>query len=100
MKPAATIQDMIDAVLNGESDGAVIDTDTGSFYELMNKNLTMIRFSGSNGFNLGYHGVCAGVRKDDGELLHKINVAIAGIDRSERKRIMDSVNTRMVKNLR
>lgn len=100
MKPANTIQDMVEAVANGEADGAVIDTDTGSFYEIMNKNLTLIKFSPGDGFNLGYHGVCAGVRKDDGELLHKINIAIAGIDRSERKRIMDSVNTRMVKNLR
>ena len=100
LKPVDTIQDMIGHVLNGEADGAVIDTDTGSFYELMHKNLTLVEFRNDDGFKLGFSGVCAGVRKDDGELLRKINTALASIDRSERKKIMDSVNSRMRMNLR
>lgn len=100
VEPAATIKAMIDLVLEEKADGAVIDTDTGHFYEITNKNLTLIKFSGDKGFNLGFRGVCVGVRKKDTELLHRINLAIYGIDQSERQRIMDSVNTRMVKNLR
>lgn len=99
-KPSNTVPGMIDAVLDGHVDGAVIDIDTGHFYELMNKNLTLIKFSENEGFKLGFHGVCAGVRKKDKELLHKINVALYGIDHSERKRIMDSVSSRMITNLR
>ena len=100
LSPVATIQNMIDAVLKGDADGAVIDLDTGSFYEIMNKNLTLIKFSENDGFKLGFSGVCAGVKKGNDELLHKINIALASIDRSERKRIMDSVNTRMIRSLR
>lgn len=99
-RPADTVPGMIDFVLNGDVDGAVIDTDTGHFYEIMNKNLTLVKFSEDEGFKLGFHGVCAGVRKNDTELLHRINVALYGIDHSERKRIMDDVSSRMVTNLR
>ncbi|MBQ3403337.1 MAG: transporter substrate-binding domain-containing protein [Synergistaceae bacterium] len=99
LPPKDKIQAMIDAVLNEEADGAVIDTDTGHFYEVMNKNLTLIKFSEEAGFRLGFHGVCAGVRKDDTELLHKINIALNNIPRSERKKIMDTATSRMMTNL-
>ena len=100
LKPADTIKGMIDAVLNGDADGAVIDTDTGHFYEIMNKNLTLIEFHKDDGFKLGFSGVCAGVRKNDTELLHRINLALSSIDQSERQRIMDSVNLRMASQMR
>ena len=99
LKPTAKVQGMIDAVLRDEADGAVIDTDTGNYYELTNKNLTMIKFSENEGFELGFTGVCAGVRKDDTELLHKINIALEKISRSERQKIMDTATSRMMTNL-
>ena len=99
IKPTAKVQGMIDAVLRDEADGAVIDTDTGNYYELTNKNLTMIKFSENEGFELGFTGVCAGVRKDDTELLHKINIALEKISRSERQKIMDTATSRMMTNL-
>ena len=99
-KPSDTVPKMIDVVVNGDADGAVIDTDTGHFYEIMNKNLTLIQFPENEGFKLGFSGVCAGVRKKDTELLHKINVALYGIDRRERKRIMDDVSSRMMATMR
>ena len=99
-KPSDTVPKMIDVVVNGDADGAVIDTDTGHFYEIMNKNLTLIQFPENEGFKLGFSGVCAGVRKKDTELLHKINIALYGIDRRERKRIMDDVSSRMMATMR
>ena len=96
MKPVDTIKEMIDAVISGEAHGAVIDIEAGQYYELVNKPLKLVKFSGDDGFNLGFHGVCAAVRKGDSELLHRINLAIAGIDKHERQRIMDGVNSRML----
>ena len=99
-EPAGTVRGLIELVLRGDVDGAVIDTDTGHFYEITNKNLTLIQFSENNGFNLGFNGVCAGVRKRDTELLHRINLALFSINRSERQKVMDSVKSRMTANLR
>lgn len=97
LKPVEKIQSMIDEILSGQADGAVIDTDTGRYYETMNKNLTLIKFSENDGFNLGFSGVCVGVRKGDTELLNRINIALSNITSSERQRIMDTVTTRMMK---
>ena len=96
LKPSVSIQGMIEAVLNGHADGAVIDTDTGHYYETMNKNLTLIKFPEDKGFSLGFSGVCVAVRKKDTELLNKINIALGNIKSSERKKIMDSATTRMM----
>ena len=100
LKPVDTIQGMVDAVAGGKADGAVIDIDTGHFYEMINKNLTLIKFSDDKGFQLGFRGVCAGVRKGDRELLHRINLALSVIELSERQKIMDAVNSRMATTLR
>ena len=95
-RPEDTVQGMIDRVLNGDADGAVIDTDTGHYYEMINKNLTLVKFTEGGGFQLGFTGVCAGVRKNDIELLNRINMALEGISRSERQNIMDKVKSRMM----
>lgn len=96
LNPSPNIQGMIDAVLDGTADGCVIDTDTGHYYENMNKSLTLIKFKDGNGFKLGFSGVCAGVRKNDTELLHRINIALGNIQSSKRKTIMDGVTSRMM----
>ena len=97
LQPADKIQGMINAILEGKADGAVIDIDTGQFYELTNKNLTLIKFPADGGFKLGYSGVCAGVRKDDSRLLYRINIALGKISRSERQKIMEAAYHRMMK---
>ena len=99
LKPAEKINGMIDAVLRDEADGAVIDTDTGQYYELTNKNLTMIKFPENEGFELGFTGVCAALRKGDKELLNKINIALEKISRSERQKIMGAAASQMMTNL-
>ena len=96
VKPVETIQSMIDLVLQEKADGAVIDVDTGHFHELMNKRLTLIKFPENEGFELGFHGVCAAVRKDNVELLHRINVALSEISQAERKNIMETATSRMM----
>lgn len=96
VKPAATIQAMIECVLQDKADGAVIDVDTGKFHELTNQGLTLVQFPAGKGFQLGFNGVCVGVRKEDDELLHNINVALAGISKNERKRLMDVATSRMM----
>ena len=96
LKPVETINGIVDCVLREEADGAVIDVDTGHFHELMNKGLTLIKFPENKGFELGFTGVCAAVRKGDDELRHKINIALSGISRTERRDIMDTVTSRMM----
>lgn len=94
-KPVDTIKGMIDCVMNGQVDGAVIDTDTGHFYEIIHNNLTLIKFPENDGFKLGFRGVCAGIRKGDRELLHRINLALSTIGLNDRQKIMDSVHLRL-----
>ncbi len=96
VEPLESVKEVIDAVLQDKADGAVIETDKGSFYELTNKNLTLIKFPADKGFRLGFHGVCAAVRKDDKELLSRINESVAGISRNERQKIMDEATSRMM----
>ena len=100
LQPETTVHGMIDRVADGTADGAVIDTDTGHFYELTNPALELIKFPEGKGFELGFNGVCAGVRKNDIALLRRINEAVSGIKNSERQKIMDSVNSRMMTNLK
>ena len=98
-KPTETVQEMLDAIVHSKVDGAVINVDTGRTYEAAYKNLTMIRFPEGRGFKLGFHGICAGVRKNDTELLHRINKALVGITRNERRRIMNDTVSRLLKGI-
>ena len=100
LQPVDSVRGMIDAVLNAEADGAVIDYDTGSYYEVMNKELALVKFPADGGFKLGFNGVCAAVKKENGDLLHRIDIAILEIDRSTRQKTMDEVSSRMITNLR
>ena len=100
LEPAETVPDMIARLMNGKTDGIVINLDTGQSYErLYSTNLTMIRFPGNVGFKLGFNGVCAGLRKDDTKLLKEVNDAINSIPTRQRQRIMDQTISRVWKNL-
>lgn len=94
-----TVTEMLEAITSGRADASVINLDTGRSYEVVHKNLKVIRFPKGRGFNVGFSGICAGVRKNDKELLSKINDAIEGIKKSERRSIMEKVVARLWKNL-
>lgn len=96
LKPETVLQGMIDAILDNRADGAVIDVDTGQYYETMNKNLTLIKFSDDEGFKLGFSGVCVGLRKGNTELRHRINLALGHIPLHERQRLMSGASSRMM----
>lgn len=99
VRPLDSVKEVIDSVLNDKADGAVIEVDTGHFYELSNKNLMLIEFSDGDGFKLNFNGVCAGVRKGNTDLLRRINDALYDINHGERRKIMESVSVRMMTNL-
>lgn len=94
-----TVSEMIEAVTTGRADASVLNLDTARSYEVTYQNLKVIRFPKGQGFKVGFHGICAGVRKNDKELLHNINEAIDSIKKSERRSIMDKVVARLWKNL-
>ena len=100
LEPAETVPDMIARLMNKKTDGIVVNLDAGQSYErLYSTNLTLIRFSEGAGFDLGFVGTCAGVRKDDSKLLNDINDAINSITTRQRQRIMDQTISRVWKNL-
>lgn len=97
--PLESVSEVLQRVLNGEVDGLVVNVDTGRSYERTYSSLKLITFPEGKGFTLGFHGVCAGVRKRDKDLLNDINRAIGSISQRERVRIMDSSVSRVWKNL-
>ena len=99
MTPVDTIPEMLYAVINGDADGTVINLDTGRSYEASHNNLKVIRFPEYNGFKLDFNGICAGVRKGDNKLLKEINDSISKLSKHDRQLIMDSVISRLWRNL-
>ena len=94
-----TVPEMIRAVTGGQADAIVINLDTGRSYEATYSNLKVIRFPENEGFKIGFHGICAGVRKSDTDLLNKINIMLRQLTRDERQKIMDSTISRLWKGL-
>ena len=98
MPAVDNVSEMLDAVTNGKVDGIVINLDTGRSYEATHSNLKLIRFPENEGFEIGFNGICAGVRKDDTELLNRINMVIGRTTKNERQKIMDATVSRLLKN--
>lgn len=94
-----TVSEMLDAVTSGKVDGIVINLDTGRSYEATYANLKVIRFPENEGFVIGFNGICAGVRKEDTELLHRINRILTETTKSERQKIMDMTVSRLLKSV-
>ena len=90
MTPVEAQTEVIDAVVNLSADGTVVNYDTGLSYQSMYNNLVVIYFHDDDGFELGFTGLCAGVRKNDRKLLDELNSAIEGITQRQRQRIMDN----------
>ncbi len=91
-----TVPEMLDAVISGRVDGIVINLDTGRSYEASHKELKLIHFPEDEGFVIGFTGICAALRKDDTELLRRVNRIIDDLKRSERQKIMDGTVARLL----
>ena len=99
MTPVNSVQEMLNAVINGEADGSVINLDTGRSYEAAHKNLKIIRFNDSNNLLQDFNGICAGVHKGDTKLLKEINDAIKKLSKHDKQLIMDQVISRLWRSL-
>lgn len=95
MPPASTQGALLNNLINFKVDGIVINFDTALAYEKTYTNLAVIHFSEGEGFELGFNGVCAGLRKSDTKLFDDINNAIKSITQKERQRIMDQTISRV-----
>ena len=87
--PAETQTEVINEVIEFKADGTVVNYDTGMSYEKSYTNLQVIHFSDEKGFNLGFTGLCAGVRKQDQKLIDEFNSVINDMTQRQRQRIMD-----------
>ena len=94
-----TVPEMLKAVTSGQADATVINLDTGRSYEATYSNLKLIRFPENEGFNVGFHGICAGVKKSNTDLLNKINIMLKQLPQNERQKIMDSTISRLWKDV-
>ena len=94
-----TVADMLIAVTTGKADGSVLNLDTAHSYEIIYKNIKVIRFPENEGFKVDFSGICAGLRKTDSSLTYRINEALSSITKSERKTIMEDTVSRLWKNL-
>ena len=99
LPPLENITSMVEALKAGKVDGIVINVDTGQSYERLDSSLVLIRFPEHSGFELGFNGICAGVRKEDVKLLEDINNAIDNIPMKQRQKLMDQTIARIWENL-
>lgn len=95
VSPVDTIPNMIDRLNAGTVDGIVINLDSAAAYQKTYPNLSIIDFPDDNGFHLDFNGICAGVRKDDTELLNEINAALDDIPTEKRQELMDMVTAKV-----
>ena len=99
LQPLDSQTSVIMEVINFNADGTVVNYDTGLSYEKTYPNITVIYFAEEQGFELGFTGLCAGIRKSDRKLLDEINYAIESISYRQRQRIMDNTIANLWKNL-
>ena len=96
-RPAVdTVADMLIAVTTGRADASILNLDTARSYEVTYKNIKVIRFPKDRGFNVGFNGICAGLRKNDSSLIYRINEALNTIPKSERRKIMEQTISRLM----
>ena len=100
MPPLDNQTDVIDEVISFNADGMVVNYDTGLSYEHRHRrDLKALHFEKEDGFDLGFTGLCAGVRKNDKELLASLNAAIEELSIKQRQKIMDQSIKRAGDNL-
>jgi len=91
-----TVADMLIAVTTGRADASILNLDTARSYEVTYKNIKVIRFPKDKGFNVGFNGICAGLRKNDSSLIYRINEVLNTIPKSERRKIMEQTISRLM----
>lgn len=91
-----TVADMLIAVTTGQADASILNLDTARSYEVTYKNIKVIRFPKDKGFNVGFNGICAGLRKNDSSLIYRINEVLNTIPKSERRKIMEQTISRLM----
>ena len=89
LEPVSSVTESVNMVVEQKADGAVINHDTAQAYLRKHRELRLVRFADKKGFRLDFNGTCAGVRKNDTELLEEINAALHKISKRDRKRLMD-----------
>lgn len=89
ISPVDAIPNMLDRLNAGTVDGIVINLDSAQAYIKTYPNLSVVDFPDGEGFQLDFNGICIGLRKDDTELLSKVNEALAGISTEVRQGLMD-----------
>ena len=97
VSPVDTIPNMLDRLNNNTVDGIVINLDSAQAYMKTHTNLTVVDFPDDDGFNLDFNGICVGLRKEDKELLKKVNEALSGITTEKRQELMDQATTKVGK---
>ena len=89
LQPVDSVGEMLEKLKNKEVDGIILDVEIFTMYHQTYPNMMMIKFPKGQGFNFGYTGVCAGVRKNDTRTLNDINDALNKLSKHERQKIMD-----------
>jgi len=89
IQPVDSVVEMLEKLKNKEVDGIILENEIFNAYQQSYPNMMSIKFPKGEGFNFGYTGVCAGVRKDDERLLNEINKTLKNLSRRDRQRIMD-----------
>ena len=89
-KRKANRQKAVDRLNAGTVDGIVINFDSAQAYIKTYPDLTVVDFPDGKGFQLDFNGICIGMRKEDTELLAKVNEELAGISTQTRQTLMDS----------
>ena len=89
LQPVDSVNEMLEKLKRNEVDAIVIDTEIFNMYRQTYPSMMLIKFPKGEGFNFGYTGVCACVKKKDTKLLSEINAALSKISQRERQRIMD-----------
>lgn len=94
VSPVDTIPNMIDRLNQNTVDGIVINLDSAQAYMRTHTNLTVVDFPDDGGFVLDFNGICVGMRKEDHDLLDKVNRALSEIPTETRQRLMDQLTAK------
>ena len=88
LSPVSSVVNMVDRLLNKTCDGIVADELLSAAYLTKYAlQLTFVTFEDGKGFDIGFEGSCAGIRKEDTELLEQVNRALAEISMETRKEL-------------
>ena len=94
--PVDLISEMMKNLDSGAIDGVVINVESIKDYTRIYPSLTAIRFSGSDGFELDFTGVCAWFRKKDTTLMKAVDRAIGDIPVETRQKLIKEMEEKNI----